>query len=166
MPDTLTCMVRAIKIVAIIGAILTITGIILLVVGGFNFVPALMKLGAMQAAAAAAQNSTGDMSSTLSVDSVTLLASTPNATAEAEAEMDPMVLGLLGAVTGGLVKMYIGGGLLGVGLSMLTGCLIVFCCCVRPQLLAAAAGEGARSMQYNVVTLPGGHHLDSKMSSM
>ena len=53
------------------------------------------------------------MSSTLSVDSVTLLASTPNATAEAEAEMDPMVLGLLGAVTGGLVKMYIGGGLLG-----------------------------------------------------
>ena len=60
MPDTLTCMVRAIKIVAIIGTILTITGIILLVVGGFNFVPALMKLGAMQAAAAAAQNSTGD----------------------------------------------------------------------------------------------------------
>ena len=50
--ESLACMVRAIKIVAIVGVLFSIVGIVLLVVGGFHFVPALMQLGAMQAAAA------------------------------------------------------------------------------------------------------------------
>ena len=104
----------------------------------------------------------GDLSSTESAepDQPLLSATTANVT---DTPMSPLVLSLIGQMSGGLVKMYIGGGLLALGFCLLIGCLVMFCCCVRPQLLAAA--EGGRSLQYNVVTLPGGG-IDSKASSM
>ena len=66
---------------------------------------------------------------------------------------------LIGKVGDGMFKMQVGAFFLFTGITMIVACVVVFFCCIKPYL-EAAAGNGGRSMQYNVVTMSG--HDDTK----